>query len=119
MKNACNFIKKETLSQVFCGEFCKISNNIFYTEHLWMIVFKNGNYPGIDIAGFNPGQTWVLFTYGFSKTQLTWIKPASKSTSPDLAGSFKKVKSQVFTGFAGFVAKTTKPRELDSHHCGF
>ena len=71
---------------MFCGEFCKISNNIFYTEHLWMIVYKNGNYPGIDIAGFNPGQTWVLFSYGFSKpanlnktsrqahiTQLSWV----------------------------------------------
>ena len=26
---ACNFIKKETLAQVFSGEFCEISNDIF------------------------------------------------------------------------------------------
>ena len=26
---ACNFIKKETLAQVFCYEFCKISKNTF------------------------------------------------------------------------------------------
>ena len=31
---ACNFIKKETLAQVFSCEFCKISKNIFFTEHL-------------------------------------------------------------------------------------
>ena len=42
------------------------------------------------IAWFNPGQTWVLFNYGFSKTQLTWIKQASRPTLPNLAGSFKK-----------------------------
>ena len=31
----CNFIKKETLAQVFSCEFCKISKNTFFTEHLW------------------------------------------------------------------------------------
>ena len=31
---ACNFIKKETQSQVFSCEFCKIFKNTF-TEHLW------------------------------------------------------------------------------------
>ena len=31
---ACNFIKKETLAQVFFCEFCEISRNIFSTEHL-------------------------------------------------------------------------------------
>ena len=32
----CNFIKKETLPQVFFCEFCDISKNTFYTEHLWV-----------------------------------------------------------------------------------
>ena len=32
---ACNFIKKEILAQVFSREFCKISKNTFFTEHLW------------------------------------------------------------------------------------
>ena len=31
---ACNFIKKETLAQMFSCEFCQISNNAFFTEHL-------------------------------------------------------------------------------------
>ena len=32
---ACNFIKKETLSQVFSREFCEIFKNIFFKKHLW------------------------------------------------------------------------------------
>ena len=31
---ACNFIKKEILAQVFSCEFCEISKNIFFKEHL-------------------------------------------------------------------------------------
>ena len=31
----CNFIKKETLAQVFACEFCEISKNTFFAEHLW------------------------------------------------------------------------------------
>ena len=31
---ACNFIKKETLAQVFSCQFCKISKNTFFLEHL-------------------------------------------------------------------------------------
>ena len=30
----CNFIKKETLAQVLSCEFCKISKNTLFTEHL-------------------------------------------------------------------------------------
>ena len=32
---ACNFIQKEILAQVFSCEFSEISKNIFFTEHLW------------------------------------------------------------------------------------
>ena len=35
MPEACNVIKKETLAQVFSCEFCQISKNTFFTEHLW------------------------------------------------------------------------------------
>ena len=31
---ACNFIKKETVAQVFSCEFSEISKNTFFTEHL-------------------------------------------------------------------------------------
>ena len=30
------FIKKETLVQVFSCEFCEISKNTFFTEHVWV-----------------------------------------------------------------------------------
>ena len=33
--HACIFIEKETLAQVFSCEFCEISKNTFFTEHLW------------------------------------------------------------------------------------
>ena len=33
---ACNFIKKETLAQVFSCECCQISKNTVFTEHLWV-----------------------------------------------------------------------------------
>ena len=29
------FFEKETLAQVFSCEFCEISKNTFFTEHLW------------------------------------------------------------------------------------
>ena len=32
---ACSYIKKETLAQVFCCEFCEISKNTLFVEHLW------------------------------------------------------------------------------------
>ena len=32
---ASNFIKKETLAQMFSCEFCEISKNTFFTEHVW------------------------------------------------------------------------------------
>ena len=35
---ACNFIKKETLAQVFSCEFCEIFKIIFFTKHLWTTV---------------------------------------------------------------------------------
>ena len=38
---ACNFIKKETLAQVLSCEFCKISKNTFFTEHVWVTASLN------------------------------------------------------------------------------
>ena len=38
---ACNFIKKETLAQVFYCEFCENSKNNFFTEHIWAIASVN------------------------------------------------------------------------------
>ena len=35
MPEACNFIKEETLAQMFSCEFCQISKNTFFTELVW------------------------------------------------------------------------------------
>ena len=35
VEDAWNFIKKETLAQVFSCEFWKISKNTFFKERLW------------------------------------------------------------------------------------
>ena len=40
-----NFIKKETLAQVFSCEICVISKNTFFTEHLWAIA--SGSIRGV------------------------------------------------------------------------
>ena len=34
LPQACNFIQKEALAQVFSCEFSEISKNTFFTEHL-------------------------------------------------------------------------------------
>ena len=41
---ACNFIKKETLVQVFFCKFCGSFENTFFTEHLWATasIFQRG-----------------------------------------------------------------------------
>ena len=38
---ACNFIKKESLTQVFCCEFWEISKNNFFIEHLRTTAFED------------------------------------------------------------------------------
>ena len=39
-----NFIMKETLAQVFSCEFCEISKNTFFTEHLWTTASATSNF---------------------------------------------------------------------------
>ena len=43
LQEPCNFIKKETLAQVFSCEFCEISRNTFFTEHLWTTGFEESH----------------------------------------------------------------------------
>ena len=46
LAQACNFIKLETLAQVFSCEFCEISKDTFFTEHLWKTA---SSYRGTEI----------------------------------------------------------------------
>ena len=49
------FLKKESLVQVFSSEFCEISKNIFFTEHLW----ATGSRPLKTFQGVqNRSLTW-------------------------------------------------------------
>ena len=45
-----NFIKKETLAQVFSCEFYDISKNTFFTEHLWATasILRLNNFKNIQ-----------------------------------------------------------------------
>ena len=38
--SCCNFIKKEILAQVFSCEFYEIFKNTFFIEHLWWLLLK-------------------------------------------------------------------------------
>ena len=64
---ACSFIKKETLAQVFSCEFCEISKNTFFTEHLWAtasvlsVGFSLGYHKRKTFIGINPFKTSISF----------------------------------------------------------
>ena len=50
---ACNFIKKDTLVQVFSCEFCDNSKNTFFAEHIWVTAS----------AQIDPGKIVKLFEH--------------------------------------------------------
>ena len=77
--SACNFIKRESLAQVFSCEFCKISKNSFFIKHFrataskcsvlqkqWLTVLKNTLNTSLDGNTKKPLKTpvtiqqWVL-----------------------------------------------------------
>ena len=52
-----NFIKKETLAQVFSCEFCEISKNTFFTEHLrWLLL--NQDLCKVAKCKISQNKTW-------------------------------------------------------------
>ena len=55
----CNFIKKETLAQVFSCEFCEIFKSTFSIEHLW--VTASVNY-----------QNWIPIKFSLETFQSTY-----------------------------------------------
>ena len=80
---ACDFIKKETLTQVFSCKFCKISRNTFFIEHLWWLLLKIG------------GRSHLIDA---KKLCLKWRKIRSRHRR----FSFKKCD---FKNFANFIGK--------------
>ena len=60
---ACNFIKKKTLAQVFSCESCEISKNSFFTEHFWATASLKLMNP-ISIMLFNMlTDLWIRLPY--------------------------------------------------------
>ena len=69
-----NFIKKETLTQVLCCQFCEISKNTFFTEHLWATASENKTLTSLKMFWLNHiftfwKATWVCWT----KTLLAFL----------------------------------------------
>ena len=57
---ACNFIKKETLAQVFSCELCETSKNTFFIEHLrWILLFLEKSYLNSDLLIM----TYIMFIF--------------------------------------------------------
>ena len=59
----CNFIKKETLAQVFSCEICGISKNTFCTEHLWWLLLHPNNHYDIELLHKNLQQSNIDKSY--------------------------------------------------------
>ena len=65
------FVKKETLAQVFSCEFCKISKNTIFTEHLWMtasMIWKSWKY-------YTVWDNYYFFSWLQESTFLKWALP--------------------------------------------
>ena len=60
---ACNFIKKVTLAQVFSCEFSEIFKNTFLTEYLWATTSDDRN------IGINPYHATGFFLHPMKKSE--------------------------------------------------
>ena len=58
---ACNFIKRETLEQVFFCEFDEIFKNTLFNEHLWWLLLYSENkiQKNVDISW--SANQWISF----------------------------------------------------------
>ena len=58
-------LKKESLAQVFSCEFCEISKNTFFIEHLWWLllyfILQNLRIMEIDWSSFFQNYEWKQF----------------------------------------------------------
>ena len=67
--SACNFIKKETLAQVFSCEFRQTSMNTFFIEHLWwlLLLLLLQKYACVNFI-----QISINFKFSFKAALLLW-----------------------------------------------
>ena len=59
----CNFIKNETLVQVFSCEFCEISKNTYFIEHLWWLLLQLITFEWIVVI--KKGNSWIICPLDF------------------------------------------------------
>ena len=71
----CNFIKKETLRQVFSCEFCEISKNTLFLEHVWAAA-SCVSYGNLNMA-IAPDR------YTLERTTKLWVSLGFCSVSSD------------------------------------
>ena len=64
-----NFVKKETLAQMFSCEFCEISKHTYFNEHLWATASER--YEELKHLPINP---LTLFRARVSIFFHTWKK---------------------------------------------
>ena len=110
MPEACNFVKKETLAQVFSCEFCKISKNKFFTEHLRTTAsnfinhkrnilefFKTKIFVLIRISRF--AESTAMFLNNFSAEAATrWCSQENSQENTCIRVSFLILKADPGTG---------------------
>ena len=108
-----NFIKKETLAQLFSCEFCNISKNTFYTEHLWATASALID-PDKIVNYFSVKSFWRLWTsftqvsflcnfgLGRSKQHCIWLFSCEKISRSSCLQMFFKIGAlknfAIFTG---------------------
>ena len=89
-----NFIN-ESLTQLFSCEFCKISKNTFFTEHLWVTAYVSG-------CGFKSRRSHCLLVFGVrvltSEVHVyypCWLWCSTKNIFSILSRSKKNTKTQM------------------------
>ena len=64
---ACNFIKRETLTQLFSCEFCKISKNTFSCEDVYVIIGNPAFCLALHLTGIRSWANYSMLVTGVSK----------------------------------------------------
>ena len=94
---ACNFIKKETLTQVFSYKFCEISKNIFFTEDLRTTASANADictlsigylqkkliYTAWKVSVFGSFSDPYFLAFGLNMEYLSVLSPTAVKYGPE------------------------------------
>ena len=104
-RQAWNFIKKETLAQLLCCEFCEIFKNTFFTEHttasgLWDVkarVYNDHNARENASSAFRFISAWRWFLISFPSS--IHSSNSNVSQTPSLGPLYSQGFIQTVLGF--------------------